>query len=79
MLKKTRKRKEIDIFANVPKIMDILLPDILKENKDYIYLGYNKYSRHFVLTIFPEQTWIRLVRRFGIYWRCKYFSKNRAN
>ncbi len=62
MLKKARKRKENNIFANVPKIMDILLPDILKENKDYVYLGYNKYSRHFVLTIFPEQTWIRLVR-----------------
>ncbi len=62
MLGKTRKRKESNIFANVPKLMDILLPDILKENKDYIYLGYNKYSRHFVLTIFPEQTWIRLVR-----------------
>ncbi len=29
MLKKARKRKENNIFANVPKIMDILLPDIM--------------------------------------------------
>ena len=55
---KKKKEKEIDIFDNVPKVMDILLPDILKENKDYIYFGQNKYSRFFVLTIYPEQTWI---------------------
>lgn len=52
------KKKEIDIFNNIPNMMDILLPDILEEKKDYICLGYNKYSRIFVMTIYPEQTWI---------------------
>lgn len=58
MLLKRNRKKPINIFANVPKLSDILLPDILEEKRDYTYLGYNKYSRHFVLTIFPEQTWI---------------------
>lgn len=52
------KKKEIDIFNNIPNMMDILLPDILEEKKDYICLGYNKYSRIFAMTIYPEQTWI---------------------
>ena len=60
MLGKNKKEKipEIDIFKNVPTISDILLPDILQEKKDYLILGYNKYSRTFVLTIYPEQTWV---------------------
>lgn len=59
---KKTKEKEIDIFNNIPKIMDLLLPDTLQEKKDYLILGYNKYSRIFVLTIYPEQTWVRLAR-----------------
>lgn len=55
---KRKKQKEIDIFNNYTNIMDILLPDSLEEKKDYLYLGYNKYSRHFVMTVYPEQTWI---------------------
>jgi len=42
---KSKKQKEIDIFNNYTNIMDILLPDSLEEKKDYLYLGYNKYSR----------------------------------
>ena len=55
---KKSKQKEIDIFNNTPNIMDLLLPDILEEKKDYICLGYNKYSRFFVMTVYPEQTWV---------------------
>lgn len=60
MLGKNKKqnKKEIDIFSNIPNTMDILLPDVLQEKKDYIYLGYNKYSRYFAMTIYPEQTWV---------------------
>ena len=60
MLKKSKKqkKKEIDIFNNIPQITDLLLPESLQESKDYICLGYNKYSRVFVMTIYPEQTWI---------------------
>ena len=58
MLGKNKKQKSINIFNNVPNVTDLLLPDSLQEKKDYLYLGYNKYSRIFVMTIYPEQTWI---------------------
>lgn len=55
---KNKKEKEIDIFNNIPDIMDLLLPDELQEKKDYLVLGYNKYSRIFAMTVYPEQTWV---------------------
>ena len=55
---KKQKTKDINIFDNVPTIADIILPDALQEKRDYLVLGYNKFSRMFVLTIYPEQTWV---------------------
>lgn len=55
---KNQKQKNIDIFNNLPNIMDLLLPDELQEKKDYLTLGYNKFSRIFVITVYPEQTWV---------------------
>lgn len=57
----TRKKKEIEennIFENVSTIEDRILPDVLQEKVDYLYLGYNKYSRTFVVTVYPEETWL---------------------
>ena len=53
-----QRKKEINIFNNVPTIGDIILPDLLQERKDYLTLGYNKFTRTFVMTIYPEQTWV---------------------
>ena len=58
MLGKNKKQKEINIFENVPKISDLLIPDELQEKVDYLKLGYNKFTRIFVMTIYPEQTWV---------------------
>lgn len=58
MLGKNKKQKEINIFNNVPTISDILLPDTMQEKRDYLVLGYNKLTRTFVMTIYPEQTWV---------------------
>ena len=63
MLEKQRKIKkqksnEIDIFRNIPKLSDILVPDSLQEFADYTYFGHNKYSRQFAITIYPDQSWI---------------------
>ena len=58
MLVKNKKQKEINIFDNIPSITDMILPDTLQERKDYLNLGYNKLSRIFVMTIYPEQTWV---------------------
>ncbi len=56
--KQNQKSNNIDIFNNMPNIMDLILPDTLQERKDYLVLGYNKYSRIFVMTVYPEQTWV---------------------
>ena len=58
MLGKNKKQKQIDIFKNMPNLMDLILPDELQEKRDYLILGYNKYSRIFVMTVYPEQTWV---------------------
>lgn len=58
MLGKDKKQEEINIFNNIPNIMDLLVPDTLQEKSDYLVLGYNKYSRTFVITVYPEQTWV---------------------
>lgn len=58
MLVKNKIQREIDIFKNVTKISDLLLPDELQEKADYLKLGYNKFSRIFVMTIYPDQTWV---------------------
>ena len=58
MLGKNKKQEEINIFDNIPTLADILLPDTLQERKDYLIMGYNKYTRVFAMTIYPEQTWV---------------------
>ena len=68
---KKRKKQEIkeekNIFKNIPNLTDVLLPEVLEEKKDYLYLGYDKYTRIFVMTIFPTDTWIGwLDELFGI-------------
>ena len=61
---KKEKKNEIDVFNNIPMMADLLLPDELQERKDYISLGYNKYSRTFAMTIYPEQTWVSWLDDF---------------
>lgn len=56
--KKKKQKEENNIFNNIATIEDRILPDVLEEKADYLYLGYNKYSRTFVVTIYPEQTWL---------------------
>lgn len=58
MLGKHAKKKQIDIFKNSSSLLDLILPDELEEKKDYLIFGYNKYSRMFVMTVYPEQTWV---------------------
>lgn len=58
LCKKKKQKEENNIFNNISAIEDRILPDVLEEKSDYLYLGYNKYSRIFVITIYPEQTWL---------------------
>lgn len=76
LIKKKKAKKENNIFENISAIEDRILPDVLEEKADYLYLGYNKYSRTFVITIYPEQTWLRLVRGISLLRRCNNFNKS---
>lgn len=38
--------------------MSLIIPDILKEDKDKLYLGVNRYTRSFVLTIYPSEIYL---------------------
>ena len=70
LTKKKKVKEENNIFNNISAIEDRILPDVLEEKADYLYLGYNKYSRTFVITIYPEQTWLRLARGISLLRRC---------
>lgn len=52
------KKNERDIFRNIPKLSNVLVPDSIQEFSDYTYFGHNKYSRQFAVTVYPEQVWI---------------------
>lgn len=52
------KNKEKDIFDNIPKLLDILVPDCINEKMDQIILGDERYSRTFVLATYPSKTWL---------------------
>ena len=38
--------------------MSLLAPEVIQEKRDYIYMGDNRYSRIFSLTIYPNEIWI---------------------
>ncbi len=77
LTKKKKSKEENNIFDNISAIEDRMLPDVLQEKSDHLYLGYNKYTRIFAITIYPEQTWLRLVGNIVIYRKCNYINKIR--
>ena len=65
--------KEIDIFDKVPKLIDLIIPDCIDEKRDYIFLGENKYVRSFVLSVYPNKTYLGwLDRIFTMLRRCNF-------
>ena len=44
LARKKKTKNENDIFKNIPTVMDEILPDAIREYKDYLYLGFNKYK-----------------------------------
>ena len=56
--KKNKKELVKNLFDNVPSIMSLMIPDALKEEKDKLYLGANRYTRNFVLTIYPNEIYL---------------------
>lgn len=56
--KKQLKKKEDNIFDRIPKLMELVIPDCVEEKRDYIVLGENRYSRSFVISAYPNKTYL---------------------
>ena len=54
LYKKLKKVKEENFFDNQPELISLLAPEVIQENKDYIYMGNDKYSRIFTLMFYPN-------------------------
>ncbi|NMB10431.1 MAG: DUF87 domain-containing protein [Tissierellia bacterium] len=61
MKKNSKKRNQdqyqdnkYDIFKKNNKLIDLILPDVFSENKDYIYLGPKKYVRVYSIIGYPR-------------------------
>ncbi len=74
--KKNSKKKQIDIFSKSPELIELIIPDCIEEKRDYIVLGENRYSRSFVVSAYPNRTYLGwLDRIFALLRRCdtKYY------
>lgn len=54
---------EKDIFSKAPKLIELLVPDCIQENRDQIILGEQRYSRCFVLSTYPSRSYIGWLDR----------------
>ena len=61
--KRQKKKKEEDIFEKVPKLIELIIPDCVDEKRDYIVLGENRYSRSFVISAYPNKTYLGWLDR----------------
>ena len=56
--KRDLKKKQIDIFSKTPELIELIIPDCIDEKRDYIVLGENRYSRSFVISAYPNKTYL---------------------
>lgn len=61
--KRENKRKKDDIFNKIPSLIELMIPDVVDEKRDYIVLGENKYSRSFVISTYPNKTFLGWLDR----------------
>lgn len=58
-IKEKKKDKKVkNFFDNVQNVMTLIIPDAVQETKDYIYLGDSRYSRNFILTVYPNKIYL---------------------
>lgn len=61
--KKKVKEKGQDIFDKVPELIELMIPDCVDEKRDYTVLGYDKYARCFVISTYPNKTFLGWLDR----------------
>ena len=58
-IKEKKKEKPVKSFLdNVQNVMTLIIPDAVQETRDYIYLGDSRYSRTFILTVYPNKIYL---------------------
>lgn len=58
LYKRRKNTKEENFFNNKPELAKLLSSEVVNEKRDYIYMGENRYSRIFILDIFPDRIWL---------------------
>lgn len=53
-----------NIFENTVGLLDLALPDIFYEDKDYIYTGSERYSRTYVISTYPQEMYVTFFNTF---------------
>lgn len=61
--KKKIKLKNQDIFDKVPELIELIIPDCIEEKRDYTILGDDKYTRSFVISAYPNKTYLGWLDR----------------
>ncbi len=61
--KKKIKQKQQDIFDKVPELIELIIPDCIDEKRDYVVLGDDKYTRSFVISAYPNKTYLGWLDR----------------
>lgn len=61
--KNKAKQKTDDIFDRVPELIELIIPDCIDEKRDYIVLGEDKYTRSFVISAYPNRTYLGWLDR----------------
>ena len=60
-----KKSKEIDIIQKgTLGLMDLVMPDVLHEEKEYVYLGPKRYARIYALSEMPRNMYIGYLNEF---------------
>lgn len=56
--KNNKKEESKSLFDNIPSLMSLIIPDALEESVDKLYFGANRYTRSFVLTVYPTEIYL---------------------
>ncbi|WP_051688255.1 VirB4 family type IV secretion system protein [Desulfofalx alkaliphila] len=66
--KQDKQTKNLNLEKNVPKLQDLFAPDGLEEHKDFLHTGPSRYSRVYVLAIYPREInigWLDRIYSLG--------------
>jgi len=57
-------KKQDDLDRGTQTLLDMIVPDVINENKDYMYFGPGKYSRVYAISTYPQHIHIGFMNDF---------------